>query len=370
MKSFANFQFLEKIKKKNKHKLFYIIIFIILLLIIILFIHYIYIKNRRKNINKYLNNSNNVNIINNDIIIIGSSNNNLKEFNISSDFKNNTYIIDQNNLFGNNKFENYIFEVKIENGTCKVKRIDSNSGWNLHLIIYAELNINNINNLNNINNNSIYNINNIPIFFINLEKDTDRLEHMQNMLSNIFNKKNIYRINGVQNKLGLEGCRLAHINANIAAINYRFPYYLIAEDDIQPLIDTDEILNYIKNSINVNPDLVLFEQGQDLEKKIKLELSNENKNLYRIYSGGNNTGCYMCNRNFGIKLVEHWTKFPNEHIDGTWQILWKDNDVYFHRPQLFHQKEGPSNQSDIDYRETIKPFDWKLYENINIHKNF
>jgi GR25 family glycosyltransferase involved in LPS biosynthesis len=363
-----------KFNKKNKKQIFYIIIFIILLLIIILFIHYFYIKNRKKNINKYLDNSNNINIINNDIIIIGSSNNNLKKFNISSDFKNNTYIIDQNNLFGslaqapdflrNNKFENYIFEVKIKNGICKVKRIDSNSGWNLHLIIYAELNI------NNINNNSIYDINNIPIFFINLEKDTARLEHMQNMLSKIFDKKNIYRINGVQNKLGLEGCRLAHINANITAINYRFPYYLIVEEDIQPLLDTNQILDYIKNSTNVNPDLVLFEQGQDLEKKIKLELNNQNKNLYRIYSGGNNTGCYMCNRNFGIKLVEHWTKFPNEHIDGTWQILWKDNDVYFHRPQLFHQKEGPSNQSDIDYRETIKPFDWKLYENINIHKNF
>ena len=279
------------------------------------------------------------------IIMIGSSDTNLKVFNINNNFKNNFYIIKKNNWISNDIY-NDVFEVTILDGICSVKRIDLDTGWGIDLIIYADI----------LNKND-----NIPVFFINLEKDTERLIHIQNILNKIFNLTDIYRICGVKHEIGMEGCRLAHINAHIDAISSGFNYYIIAEDDIQPLVNNTEIINYIKNTINICPDLVLFEQGERLEQKI--ELIKEDLNLYRILSGGNNAGCYLCSRNFGIKLVQHWVKSYGRHIDHSWQDLWKENNIYFHRPQLFHQKEGYSNQNDVDFREVTKPFNWELYEN-------
>jgi len=286
------------------------------------------------------------------VILIGSSNENTKCINIDNIFENKTYSISKLN-WGNDTIHNNTFEVIIENSQCCVRRTDTNTGWGMLLIIQADL----IEQRQPIS---------VPVFFINLDKDKDRLQHIQELLNKIFDKNDIYRIPGVKNSLGLEGCRLAHINAHISAINKGFDYYVIAEDDIQPLVKIDTIKQYIDESIKMKPDLVLFEQGERLEKYMKLE--KVNINMYRIFGGGNNTGCYLCSKEFGIKLIHHWIYNRGIHVDQSWQKLWLDNNVYFHRPQIFHQKEGYSNQNDVDYRETIKPFDWVLYESTNIYK--
>jgi GR25 family glycosyltransferase involved in LPS biosynthesis len=286
------------------------------------------------------------------IIIIGSSNENTKCINIDNIFKNNTYNISKSNWVNDDTY-NDTFEVTIENNQCHVTRTDTNTGWGMILIIQADLV-------------EQKQTTTIPIFFINLDKDKDRLDHIQRLLNKIFDKSDIHRIPGVRHSLGLEGCRLAHINAHINAINKGFDYYLIAEDDIQPLVDIDTIKQYINDSIKINPDLVLFEQGERLEKYMKLK--EVTPNMYRIFGGGNNTGCYLCSKEFGIKLIKHWIYNPGKHVDQSWQKLWTTNNVYFHRPQIFQQKEGYSNQNDVDYRGTIKPFDWNLYEKINIYK--
>ena len=77
--------------------------------------------------------------------------------------------------------------------------------------------------------------------------------------------------------------------------------------------------------------------------------------------------CIDQNKKLGIKLIKHWINTYGQHIDHSWQKLWKLNNVFFHRPQLFHQNEGYSNQNDVDYRETTIPFNWELYE--TIHKS-
>jgi len=212
-------------------------------------------------------------------------------------------------------------------------------------------------------NNKNKNLIKIPIFYINLKKDKERLTSIKNTLSNIFDSNYIYRIEGVQHKLGLEGCRLAHIKANKEAIKKGYDYYIIAEDDIKQLVNKKKIIKHIYNSILFNPDLVLFEQGEKLETKIKLQ--KKTNNMYRIFSGGNAAGIYLCSLNFGKKLVNHWENNKFIHIDHSWQELWKTNNVYFYRPQLFNQKEGKSNQSDVNYRNETKPFDWELYYKIN-----
>ena len=288
------------------------------------------------------------------VILIGSSNKNTKYINIDNIFENKTYTISKINWV-NDTHHNDTFEVIIENNQCHVRRTDLNTGWGMFLIIQADLT-------------EQTQPESVPVFFINLEKDKDRLEHIQGLLNQIFDKNDIYRSPGVKHSLGLEGCRLAHINAHISAINKGVNYYVIAEDDIQPLvnIEINTIKQYIDESIKMKPDLVLFEQGERLEKYMKLK--EVNPNMYRIFGGGNAAGCYLCSKEFGIKLIKHWIHNHGIHIDHSWQKLWPSNNVYFHRPQIFHQKAGHSNQSDVDYRETTKPFDWNLYETTNIYK--
>jgi hypothetical protein len=284
-----------------------------------------------------------------DILVIGPSTTNIKELDISLDYVDKTYQINKTNWLTIDK-HNDTFEVTISKGKCTVKRTDTNNWWGMNLIILADVS-------------KEADDQNLPIMFINLEKDKDRLEHITNTLSRIFDISNIHKIEGVIHKFGMEGCRMAHINANIYGINQRCPYYLVAEDDIQPLVDETEIVPYIENAISENPDLVLFEQAHDLEINIKLDKVTEN--LYRAYSGGQGGGLYMASRKFGLRLIHQWVTCVGRHIDMSWQELWYSNNVYFHKPQLFHQKEGESNQHNVDYREACRPFDWSWYEKYN-----
>jgi len=204
----------------------------------------------------------------NGIIFIGSSDENIKTTYVDKNFENGVYTINKNNWICYGIY-NDTFEITINDGLCICKRTDSNSGWKLNLLINANI--------------ILYPnpTKSIPIFFINLDKDKERLKFIQDILYKIFDKNDVYRIEGVKHDIGLEGCRLAHINANISAINKGFDYYIIAEDDIQPLVDNSHIMDYIDNAILLNPDLVLFEQGQNLEKDIKLKKIN--LNMYRNY---------------------------------------------------------------------------------------
>ena len=281
-----------------------------------------------------------------ELIKIGQSKTNIKIIPMSRNYDDNEYTINKSNWIGNFKY-NDTFKVTITNGTCICKRTDKKIGWNMNLIIKSKFTI--------------------PIFFINLKKDVERLIFIKNILNKISDKKHIFRIDGVNHKIGLEGCRLAHINAHVTAINKGYNYYIITEDDIQPLVENDKIMDYIYKAKLFKPDLVLFECLKNLEKKIKLNRINEN--MYQLKESkcvfGSGTGCYLCSRQFGKKLVRLWSNYPYKHIDYIWQMLWKSNKVYFHRPQLFHQKGSYSNQHDIDYREEQRPFDWKKYESVS-----
>jgi hypothetical protein len=58
-----------------------------------------------------------------------------------------------------------------------------------------------------------------------------------------------------------------------------------------------------------------------------------------------------------LQLLSLWINRPGMHIDHSWQSLWPSNRVFFHRPQIFHQKAGYSNQRDVTFRDETPPFD-------------
>lgn len=284
----------------------------------------------------------------NDILHVGPSLENTKRFTLASSYMNVNFIANMHNWASASKHKD-TFRVSILDGICTVTRIDTNTGWGMNLQIYARK--------------EVPPTEHIPVYYINLDKDTDRRKLIHRTLSSIFYPEDIHRIPGVYHKIGREGCRLAHIKAHETAISRGHPYYIICEDDIKPIVELSDIAKYIRTSIASNPDLVLFEQGGGIEHRIQMVNSDvSSANLYRIFGGGNNTGCYICSRDFGQKLINHWKTRPNRHIDHSWQPLWKDHVVYFHRPQLFIQRAGQSNQSDIDWRDEAVPFNWDIWE--------
>ena len=283
-----------------------------------------------------------------DKLYIGPSSANIKTITIDKSYINTNFIVNNKNWASKSSKYEDTFKVIIKNGVCTIQRIDQNNGWDMKLSIYLNR------------------TDNIPVYFINLDKDTDRLKYIQDTLYSIFNTEDIHRISGVEARLGQNGCRLAHIKAHKTAISQGHPYYLICEDDIKPIINKKNIVHFINNSIITKPDLVLFEQGENIENKIQITKNENHTNLYQIFGGGQGSSCYLCSKNFGQKLIDHWTARPRRHIDHSWQRLWTTHNVFFHRPQLFIHREGYSHQADVDWRDDSKPFDWTLWERINI----
>lgn len=288
-----------------------------------------------------------------DILIIGPSLKNIKVLNVSKRFLDGTYIINKHNWVGSDQY-NDMFEVKIIEGICYVKRLDSDSGWGMMLGFEAPVQTMITNEI-------------IPVYFINLDKDVERLQSFEEMIYPIFGKEHVLRIPGVVHELGLEGCRLAHIDANITAINHGYDYYIICEDDIKPLVNNDIISEYVKKATAKNIDLVLLEydipiRNGKLDDNVKMHKSTEN--LYRFYNGGYNTGCYLSKRGFGAALIKIWMRHPESHVDGIWKLIFPDYRVFLHKPQIFNQKAGPSNQSDVEWRCERPLFDWQFYEDV------
>ena len=190
---------------------------------------------------------------------------------------------------------------------------------------------------------------------INLDKDAERYATVVNDLADV--GWELRRIPGVAHKLGKEGCRRAHVRANEDALRGAEPYYVICEDDIRPIVSAEVIREVMINAMRIDAHLVLFECAANLERKIRLWTS-PHANFYRITGGGNNAGCYMCSHSFGRVLTDHLKRTPNKHVDHSWQALWRSHAVYLSCPQLFVQRAGASNQSNVDYRDEAAPLDW------------
>ena len=207
---------------------------------------------------------------------------------------------------------------------------------------------------------------NLPIIiYINLKKDKDRHKTMVKLFNDLkYPKNKIIRCNGIKRSPGLEGCRLSHIKANKIGIKNigNAPYFIICEDDLKLVGD---FYKTIRNAYEMkNVDMFLFECGDKLEKRIKLEYTNNN-NFMRILGGGNNSGCYMITPKYARKNIKIWKQKKHIHIDHTWQALWKTHNVYLTRPVVFVQRGLKSNIEKDTIRTETTPFNFKLWESHN-----
>jgi GR25 family glycosyltransferase involved in LPS biosynthesis len=197
-----------------------------------------------------------------------------------------------------------------------------------------------------------------PAIYISLDDAIERRASLEPHLQGIFQQ--MHRIPGVKASDGHEGCRMAHIHALGFGVQLDVPYFLIFEDDVQPLVCEEECRRIIHEAMALNVDLALLEIGQNLERNIHLEPTSV-KHFLRIFGGGNNAGCYLVKSEFARVLQQFWIDTPNEMIDHSWQKLWPEYFVVLSKPQLYHQKEGFS-LTLRDVRPETKPFDWELYD--------
>lgn len=216
---------------------------------------------------------------------------------------------------------------------------------------------------------------NIPVFYINLDRDKTNRKFTESTLKPIFS--DITRIPGVLHRLGREGCRLAHIKANMTGIAKTKPgeYYIVFEDDIQvnpnAKMSTFQIQEAIKRSANTNADMIMFNiqnypyDVQMVNAPANIRASSRGTappEFYRLLGGVGSGAAYMVKHEFGKKLVDVWRKHPMQHIDLTWHSLWPSHIVLVHRPLLFLQRVGPSRTDDTTWRDendaAIQDFNW------------
>jgi GR25 family glycosyltransferase involved in LPS biosynthesis len=168
---------------------------------------------------------------------------------------------------------------------------------------------------------------NIPIFYINLDKDIDRNEHiLSQKYSN--NLQNSYRVSAIDGKLVQNipnnisyqeaGCTLSHIKAIEYFLKTENEFAIISEDDS----DFSNILN-----LDINVNLL----GLDTSKEFCLQTAvlsridmDINFSIHPRSFWDFGTSSYIINRIYAIKLLDFygthnnfkWNRFiPKEILD-------------------------------------------------------
>lgn len=80
-------------------------------------------------------------------------------------------------------------------------------------------------------------------FYINLDKRTDRKQHMETQLEKIKMNNNITRFNAIKNSNGRIGCSLSHLKCLQMAKEANWECVMIVEDDILFMLPSDFVEN-------------------------------------------------------------------------------------------------------------------------------
>ena len=207
----------------------------------------------------------------------------------------------------------------------------------------------------------LYDIHDIHAYYINLEHDHQQNTLTRAQLEMVFGIGRVHRISGIKHDDGKEGCRLSHIKAHETALASGREYYIVSEDGGWFMHTPGESRQIVHGALVDRPDLVLYNVGQFIENSIELRAT-RNAHLYRMTGSGQSAVMYMVHRSFGKILVDTWKQRPGDHIDYSWQPLWKQYRVYLSKPLLVRHIDTESNVEDGGVREEIQAFDWDLWE--------
>ena len=195
------------------------------------------------------------------------------------------------------------------------------------------------------------------VYFINLEKRKDRLEHIENVLFNKLNfpKEKVERIEGVivPNENGSVGCASSHIKILNKILREKQEVVLILEDDFD-VYDPKLFWDYI-NEFNLNEwDLIQVSANLIEYQDSRLE------RLVKVVESQTTSG-YIINIKFVNKLLRCFRESKRElintkdtmwAIDQNWKKLQKKSKWYCFNPRLGFQINGFSDIENkiVDYK--------------------
>ena len=225
---------------------------------------------------------------------------------------------------------------------------------------------------------------NPPLYFINLDKHTERLDHMNSMLSNSGVKyKRITALDGQENPdylrpfLKLEprpdrwGCLISHLKAIKTAYEDGCEYAFISEDDV-------EIDFYLKNINKFNK--IISKAPKDYEV-IQLHCSNSDfyqnwrkrldKESYFTKWNRYNYGAviYLINRYGMSKILDLSTKNGDlEFTESEYYVadfyIYNLLNTYTFLPQFFNLKQFAGCMSDSILFDKLDPISKQIKEYI------
>ena len=198
------------------------------------------------------------------------------------------------------------------------------------------------------------------IYFVNLDKRTDRKYEMEQELQKMnVNPQKVTRISGVIDKFGALGCSKAHLNALLDCQSRGFDTCLILEDDFMfrdgREATCDQLSKFWK--LNMTWDVLLFACNVQ-----QFEVTDVNF-LLRIKEGQTTSG-YAINKAFlpklienveaGIKILETYNQQEHDFcIDIYWKKLQSSHFWYTFSPLMGYQRESFSDieQRVIEYND-------------------
>lgn len=193
----------------------------------------------------------------------------------------------------------------------------------------------------------------IPVIYINLEKRTDRKEHILSELKKI-GVEDAIRFKAIELENGALGCSMSHLKCLEIAKKENYEMVFICEDDIQ-FLHPDMFLTQLKlflDSSFLNWDTVLV-AGNNMIPYVPISTF-----CIKIFNCQTTTG-YIVKRHYYDKLIQNYKEgiqkllkepYNNEYkIDKYWFKLQKLDNWYLIVPLSIVQKE---DYSDVEKKVT------------------
>ena len=119
------------------------------------------------------------------------------------------------------------------------------------------------------------------IYFINLDKRTDRKDDFLKQFKTVkYSKNNIIRVQAIEHNINTLGCLSSHIKALKMALKDSYSYAIICEDDFTFRNQNQDFENLLVNLINskIDWDVTLLSQNcgliiptNDIKFKLQIE---------------------------------------------------------------------------------------------------
>jgi GR25 family glycosyltransferase involved in LPS biosynthesis len=135
------------------------------------------------------------------------------------------------------------------------------------------------------------------VFYINLDKRTDRREEIENELQRMNIKGE--RFSAIEHVYGLIGCLQSHLEVLKLAKRRKYKNVLILEDDFEFLVSSDEFRKQIRSALSIQYDVIML--GYNIQKSVSF-----NNSLLKILEAST-ASAYIVHHTFYDRLINLYT---------------------------------------------------------------